>query len=54
MKAAAVLDYRELARRRLPRFLFEYVDGGSYAEVTLRRNVADLEAVLSGGRAADR
>lgn len=45
MKAAAVLDYRELARRRLPRFLFEYVDGGSYAEVTLRRNVADLEAV---------
>ena len=45
MKAAAVLDYRELARRRLPRFLFEYIDGGSYAEVTLRRNVADLEAV---------
>jgi L-lactate dehydrogenase (cytochrome) len=45
MKAAAVLDYRELARRRLPPFLFEYVDGGSYAEVTLRRNVADLESV---------
>jgi L-lactate dehydrogenase (cytochrome) len=45
MKAAAVTDYRELARRRLPRFLFEYIDGGSYAEVTLRRNVADLEVV---------
>jgi L-lactate dehydrogenase (cytochrome) len=45
MKAASVLDYRELARRRLPRFLFDYVDGGSYAEVTLRRNVADLEMV---------
>jgi L-lactate dehydrogenase (cytochrome) len=45
MKAAAVSDYRELARRRLPRFLFEYIDGGSYAEVTLRRNVADLEAI---------
>jgi L-lactate dehydrogenase (cytochrome) len=45
MKAAAVQDYRELARRRLPRFLFDYIDGGSYAEVTLRRNVADLEAV---------
>jgi L-lactate dehydrogenase (cytochrome) len=44
-KAAAVLDYRELARRRLPHFLFEYIDGGSYAEVTLRRNVSDLEAV---------
>jgi L-lactate dehydrogenase (cytochrome) len=45
MKAASVLDYRELARRRLPRFLFEYIDGGSYAEVTLRRNVADLERI---------
>ena len=45
MKAASISDYRELARRRLPRFLFEYIDGGSYAEVTLGRNVADLEAV---------
>jgi L-lactate dehydrogenase (cytochrome) len=45
MKAAAISDYRELARRRLPRFLFEYIDGGSYAEVTLRRNIADLEAI---------
>lgn len=45
MKAASALDYRELARRRLPRFLFEYIDGGSYAEVTLRRNIADLERV---------
>ena len=46
MNAASVLDYRELARRRLPPFLFEYVDGGSYAEVTLGRNIADLEAVV--------
>ena len=46
MKAAAsVSDYRALARARLPHFLFEYLDGGSYAEVTLKRNVADLEAV---------
>jgi L-lactate dehydrogenase (cytochrome) len=45
MKAICVRDYRELARRRLPRFLFDYIDGGSYAETTLRRNVADLESV---------
>lgn len=45
MKAASALDYRELARRRLPPFLFEYIDGGSYAEVTLRRNIADLEEI---------
>lgn len=45
MRAASVSDYRELARRRLPRFLFDYIDGGSYAEVTLARNITDLEAV---------
>ncbi|UAK25033.1 FMN-dependent L-lactate dehydrogenase LldD [Sphingomonas nostoxanthinifaciens] len=44
-KAASALDYRELARRRLPPFLFEYIDGGSYAEVTLKRNVAELEQI---------
>ncbi|MEO5493651.1 MAG: FMN-dependent L-lactate dehydrogenase LldD [Sphingomonas sp.] len=44
-KAASTLDYRELARRRLPHFLFEYIDGGSYCEVTLRRNIADLETI---------
>ena len=45
MKAAAALDYRALARRRLPPFLFEYIDGGSYAETTLRNNVRDLERI---------
>ncbi|MEI5687522.1 FMN-dependent L-lactate dehydrogenase LldD [Sphingomonas kyungheensis] len=45
MKAASTLDFREIARRRLPHFLFEYIDGGSYAEVTLRRNIEDLEAI---------
>jgi L-lactate dehydrogenase (cytochrome) len=35
-------DYRELARRRLPNILFEYIDGGSYAEVTLKRNIDDF------------
>ncbi len=44
-KAASVGDYRALAKARLPHFLFQYIDGGSYGEVTLRRNVADLEAV---------
>jgi L-lactate dehydrogenase (cytochrome) len=43
---ATVLDYRELARRRLPRQLFDYVDGGAYEEATMRANVNDLEQVL--------
>src|ERR1019366_15274 len=41
----SVNDYRELARRRLPRQLFDYVDGGSFAESTLAANVADLAGV---------
>ncbi|MFL6728776.1 MAG: L-lactate dehydrogenase [Sphingomicrobium sp.] len=44
-KAASVGDYRALAKARLPHFLFEYLDGGSYDEVTLGRNVADLQSV---------
>ena len=43
---ATALDYRELSRRRLPRQLFDYVDGGAYEEATMRANVADLERVL--------
>ncbi len=39
---ASVRDYRELARRRLPRQLFDYLDGGAYEESTMRANVADL------------
>ena len=42
MIVASTLDFREAARRRLPRFLFDYADGGAYAEQTLRRNVSDL------------
>lgn len=45
MKAVSVSDYRTLARRRLPHFLFEYVDGGSYDEVTLVSNVSDLQTI---------
>ena len=38
-------DFRRAARRRLPRPVFEYIDGGAYAETTLSRNVVDLEAI---------
>lgn len=42
---ASINDYRELARRRLPRQLFDYVDGGSYDELTLAANRADLQSI---------
>jgi L-lactate dehydrogenase (cytochrome) len=45
MTPACVADYREAARRRLPRVLFDYIDGGSYAEATMAANVADMQAL---------
>ncbi len=45
MIIANIADFREAARRRLPRFLFEYIDGGAFGEVTLRRNESDLAAI---------
>ncbi len=38
-------DYRAAAQKFLPPFLFHYIDGGAYAEQTLRRNVDDLASV---------
>jgi L-lactate dehydrogenase (cytochrome) len=40
-----VEDLRQIARRRIPRALFDYVDRGSYDELTLRANRADLDAL---------
>lgn len=45
MILADLSDYREAARRRLPRFLFDYIDGGAFTETTLRDNVDRLQAV---------
>jgi L-lactate dehydrogenase (cytochrome) len=45
MIISASTDYRAAAQRRLPPFLFHYIDGGAYAEHTLRRNVADLAEI---------
>lgn len=38
-RAASIADLRELARRRIPRFAFDLVDGGAEDERNLRRNV---------------
>ncbi|WP_336969214.1 FMN-dependent L-lactate dehydrogenase LldD [Sphingobium aromaticiconvertens] len=45
MILSSPLDYREAARRRLPRFLFDYVDGGAFGEETMAANRADLSAI---------
>jgi L-lactate dehydrogenase (cytochrome) len=59
MIISSALDFREAARRRLPRFLFDYADGGANSEYTLQRNVQDLgevalrQRVLQGSGAVD-
>lgn len=45
MKIVNFNGFREAAQKRLPSFIFEYIDGGSYDEHTLRRNVDDFKAV---------
>ncbi|HEV2270000.1 MAG TPA: alpha-hydroxy acid oxidase [Steroidobacteraceae bacterium] len=37
-RALNIADLREIARRRVPGFAFEYVEGGAEDEATLRRN----------------
>ena len=45
LRPASTEDYRRLAEKRLPRALFDYIDGGAYDEATLKANVADLRAL---------
>jgi L-lactate dehydrogenase (cytochrome) len=38
----SIFDLEDLARKRLPKVLFDYVHGGSYEQVTLERNLHDM------------
>ena len=43
MTIANIADFREAARRRLPRILFDYIDGGSFSEQTAASNSTDFD-----------
>ncbi|MDE1482777.1 FMN-dependent L-lactate dehydrogenase LldD [Xenorhabdus bovienii] len=45
MIISASTDYRAAAQAKLPPFLFHYIDGGAYAEHTLKRNTEDLSNI---------
>ena len=45
-------DLRRAAKRRLPRVVFDYIDGGAEAELTLRANCRAFEAVTFEPRCA--
>jgi L-lactate dehydrogenase (cytochrome) len=46
MKIVNYAGFRDAAKKRLPSFIFEYIDGGSYEEHTLGRNVEDFKSVV--------
>lgn len=45
MAAASIEDLRRIARKRLPRVVFDFIDGGAQDEVTLRANTGDFESL---------
>ncbi|HXV09088.1 MAG TPA: alpha-hydroxy acid oxidase [Burkholderiales bacterium] len=51
MNVACIEDLRRIARRRLPRAIFEFIDGGAQDEMTLRRNCEDFQRILLVPRA---
>ncbi|MFN3823211.1 MAG: alpha-hydroxy acid oxidase [Pseudorhodobacter sp.] len=44
-RAASIFDLRAMAKRRIPRFAFDLVDGGAESERNMRRNVEAFEEV---------
>ena len=44
-RVVCVEDFRPLARRRLPKAVFDYLDGGAEGEVTLRENRRAFEEI---------
>lgn len=56
-RARNIADLRRMARERLPRMVFDYIDGGADDEVTLARNVSrfrDIELVWEALKDVDK
>ncbi|MGB3705625.1 MAG: alpha-hydroxy acid oxidase [Castellaniella sp.] len=51
-KITCVEDFRRVARRRVPRMFYDYMDSGSWTESTYRANEADLQALKFRQRVA--
>jgi L-lactate dehydrogenase (cytochrome) len=47
-----IADLRRMAKKRVAKAIFDYVDRGSYDEVTLRANASDLDALKFRQRVA--
>ncbi|MFM9966815.1 MAG: alpha-hydroxy-acid oxidizing protein, partial [Burkholderiales bacterium] len=44
-QAINIEDLRIQAKRRLPKVIYDYIEGGSFEQITLRANRNDLDAV---------
>ena len=53
-RVLTIADLRELAKRRLPRMVFDYIDGGADDEITLRENCRAFDDVMFRPRSAVR
>lgn len=42
---SSVDDYRQMAKGRLPRWLFDFLEGGAFDEVVIGKNKADFQAI---------
>ena len=50
MIISSTTDYRAAAQKRLPPFLFHYLDGGAYAEKTLAQATSEAESIVALAR----
>jgi L-lactate dehydrogenase (cytochrome) len=44
-RIATISDLRDVARRKLPRPVFDFIDGAAFSEITLRANVEDFQRI---------
>ena len=51
-RARNIADLREMARKRLPRMVFDYIDGGAEREITMRENSRAFDDVVLRPRCA--
>src|ERR1700693_5146113 len=51
-RVVCIEDFRPLARRRIPKAVFDYLDGGAEGEVTLRENCRAFQDVTFRARHA--
>ena len=45
VRTATIQDLRSIAQRKLPRPIFDFIDGAAFQEITLRANCEDFDKI---------